>query len=90
MPQAMKDKMRAITNEISLQIQEINGNPAFSPKQKVEKIGSLKGAPKKDLYDFLNLNFRTGPGLSEEIKKVISKDRPIGGIVEALKRKKDK
>lgn len=75
MPEAMKAKMKSITNEISLQIQEINGNPRFSNKQKVKMISELKGAPKEDMFDFLNKNFRTGPGLSEEVAKFVSKGR---------------
>ena len=91
MPEAMKSKMRQITNEISLQIQEINGNPAFSNKQKVDKIAALKGASKEDMFDFLNKNFRTGPGLAEEVAKYVSKGRPRGAPDDSAKStKKDK
>ena len=85
MPEAMKAKMRAITNEISLQIQDINGNTRLTNLQKVEKIAALKGAPKEDLFDFLNKNFRTGPGLSEEVAKFVSKDRPRGAPDDSAK-----
>jgi len=84
MPEAMKNKMREFTQELSDQIGEINGNPRYSPDKKVKLIGELKGAPKEDMYEFLNANFRTGPGLAEAIKKVISKNRPVGGPKETL------
>jgi len=85
MPEAMKAKMRAITNEISLQIQDINGNTRLTNKQKVEKISVLKGAPKEDLFKFLNDNFRTGPGLSEEVAKFVSEGRPRGAPKDSFK-----
>ena len=90
MPKEMLDKMQAFTAEISREIQDINGDTTLTPKQQAQKIGSLKGAPKEDMFMFLNNNYRVGPDLSIEIKKLISKNRPLGGIVEALKKKKDK
>ena len=75
MPEAMKAKMRSITEEISREIQDINGNTRLTNKQKVKQISELKGAPREELFDFLNKNFRTGPGLSEEVAKFVSKDR---------------
>ncbi len=85
MPEAMKAKMRAITNEISVQIQDINGNNKLTNKQKVKAISELKGAPREELFDFLNKNFRTGPGLSEEVAKFVSKGRAVGTIKEIVK-----
>lgn len=79
MPQAMKDKMRAFTAEISREIQDINGDTTLTPKQQAQKIGNLKGAPKEDMFMFLNQNYRVGADLADEIKKLISKDRPRGG-----------
>jgi len=84
MPEAMKAKMRAITNEISLQIQDINGNHRLTNKQKVKAISELKGAPKEDMFKFLNDNFRTGPGLSEEVAKFVSKGRPLGAAKDSF------
>ena len=75
MPEAMKAKMKSITLELSRQIQDINGDPKNTDKMRVEKIAALKGAPKEELFDFLEKNFRTGPGLHPEIERFISKNR---------------
>lgn len=60
-------------DEISVQIQDISGNPRLTNRQKVEKIDSLKGASKEEKFDFLNKNLRMWPGLSEEVAKFVSK-----------------
>lgn len=70
---------KGFTYKIVKQIQDINGNPAFSPEEKKEAIANLSGISRQDGMDFLNQNFRTGPGLAPSIKKLISKDRPRGG-----------
>ena len=74
MPKEMKDKMRSLTEGISIQIQDIVGNPAHTDKQKVKLIIELDG-DNNELLDFTEKNFRTGPGLHQEIQKLISKDR---------------
>ncbi len=83
MPAEMKAKMRAFTAEISKQIQDINGDPANTKDDIKRKIEGLKGAPKEDMMDFLNKNFRQGPGLLLDI--ALSEGRPRGGIVEKIK-----
>jgi len=55
------------------------------PQIKVKLIGELKGAPKEELFDFLNKNFRTGPGLAESIAKYVSKGRPRGATSDSVK-----
>ena len=60
------------------QIQDINGNPALSPLEKKQAIGNLQGASREDMFDYLNKNFRTGLGLSKNVAKAVSKDRPRG------------
>ena len=79
MPAEMKAKTREFTAELSKQIQDINGDPANTKADIYRKIGELKGAPKQDMYDFLNTNFRTGPGLLLDI--AMSEGRPRGGIL---------
>ena len=59
MPEAMKKKMFAFTAEITQQIRHINGDPSKSPEEKVKAIEKLKGAPKEDMFEFLNTNFST-------------------------------
>jgi len=79
MPEAMKAKMRAFTAGLTAKIQYINGNPAFSAGEKAEEINKLEGIPREDMYEFLNINFRTGPDLAESLRKYVSEDRPRGG-----------
>lgn len=79
MPKEMKDKRMAFTARLSKQIQDINGDPKLSGPEKQAAIEGLKGAPKEDMYDFLNNNFRTGPGLDKSFRALISKNRPKGG-----------
>ncbi len=67
---------REFTKELVKQIQDINGNPALTALEKSEAIKNLKGVSKQDAFDYLNKNFRTGPGLK---LKGISEDRPKGG-----------
>ena len=87
----MAPNQKAFTASLVKQIQEINGSPALSPAQKAKAIANLKGAPREEMFDYLNKNFRTGPGLSEEIAKFVSKGRPVGAPSDSAKgTKKDK
>lgn len=79
MPEEMKAKMRAVTAQLTRQVQDITSNKALTPAKQAEEIGKLKGAPKEDMYKFLNDNFRVGPDLAKSIKDIISKHRPVGG-----------
>ncbi len=81
MPETMKTKMRAFTAEISKQIQDINGDPGNTKDDVVRKIEALKGAPKEDMMEFLNTNFRRGPGLHHHFLSQMSKDRPRGAKI---------
>jgi len=74
----MPPNQREFTNSLVLQIQEINGNHVLSAKQKAKAISELSGAPREEMFDYVNTHFRTGPGLSEEMAKFVSKDRPRG------------
>jgi hypothetical protein len=67
--------MKDIVPEIKKAIQDINGDPSLSPKDKVEKIKALKGASFEVMLNYLDKNFSTGPELSGEIRKIISKGR---------------
>ena len=73
------------TVKLVKQIQDINGNPAFSAEEKKAEIGKLKGVPKELMYNYLNKNFRTGPGLSKTLTKFVSKDRPRGTPLDSAK-----
>ena len=81
MPAEMRAKMRAYTAQLTRQVQDITGDGTLTPLKQAEKIGQLKGAPKEDMYKFLNDNFRVGPDLAYSIKQLISNNRPIGGKV---------
>ena len=76
MPESMKAKQREFTAALSKQIQDINGDPANTKADIKKKIENLKGAPKEDMFDFLNTHFRSGPGLLLDI--ALSGDRPRG------------
>ena len=76
---------KAFTVELIRQIQDINGNPGLSPDQKAQAIANLKGASREDMFDYLNKNFRTGPGLSKSLSKFVSKDRPRGAPSDSAK-----
>jgi len=75
----MAPNQKAFTAQIVKQIQDINGNPAFSPEEKKEALANLSGAPKESMYEYLNQNFRVASGLAISIKNVISQHRPVGG-----------
>jgi len=74
----MAPNQSAFTTQLVKQIQDINGNPAYSPQEKRAAIAALSGAPQSEMMDYLNKNFRTGPGLSKYVAKFVSKDRPRG------------
>jgi len=76
----MKAKMVEYTAQLTRQVQDILNDPKLTPKKQAENIGKLKGAEKQDMYKFVNDNFRTGPDLADSIKKIISKNRPVGGF----------
>ena len=67
--------MKDIVPEIAKSIQNINGDPSLTPKDKLEKIKALKGASFEVMLKYLDKNFSTGPELSSEIRKIISKGR---------------
>jgi len=87
MPAEMKAKMRAYTAQLTRQVQDITSNNSLSPEKQAQEISKLKGAPKEDMYKFMNDNFRVGPDLADSLKKIISKNRPVGGPTETIKRK---
>ncbi len=67
-----------ITFKIAKQIQYINGNPSYSAQEKKEAIANLSGASRESMMDYLNANFRTGPGLAKSVAKHVSEGRPRG------------
>ena len=69
---------KSFTAELISQIQDINGNPALSPDQKADAIANLQGASRESMFDYLNKNFRTGPGLAKSLANYVSKGRPRG------------
>lgn len=90
MPKEMKDKMRSFTEEITAQIRNINGDPKLAAHEKKAAIEKLKGAPKEDMFEFLNKNFRTGPGLHGNLVKYVSEGRPRGAPKDSAKGTKKK
>ena len=74
----MAPNQKAFTEKLIRQIQDINGNNTLTAKQKAAAIANLSGASREDMFDYLNKNFRTGPGLSEEIAQFVSQGRPKG------------
>lgn len=76
---------KSFTAELISQIQDINGNPALSPDQKAKAIANLKGASREDMFDYLNKNFRTGPGLAKSLAKYVSQGRPRGAPDDSAK-----
>lgn len=81
---------KSFTAELVRQIQDINGNPALSPDKKAEAIANLKGAPREEMFEYLNKNFRTGPGLAKSISKYVSQGRPRGAPPDSAKGTKKK
>ena len=53
--------MKDIVPEIAKAIQNINGDPSLTPKDKLEKIKALKGASFEVMLKYLDKNFSTGP-----------------------------
>ncbi len=74
----MAPNQKAFTTQLVKQIQDINGNPSLSASEKKEAIANLSGASREDMMDYLNANFRTGPGLAESLSKHVSEGRPVG------------
>jgi len=81
---------KSFTDKLIKQIQDINGNPALSPDQKAAAIANLQGASREEMFDYLNKNFRTGPGLSESLARYVSKGRPRGAPSDSAKGTKKK
>ena len=81
---------KSFTAELISQIQDINGNPALSPDQKAKAIANLKGASRESMFDYLNKNFRTGPGLAKSLEKYVSEGRPRGAPSDSTKGSKKK
>lgn len=79
---------KGFTFRLVKQIQDINGDPALTALEKKEAIKNLQGASRESMMEFLNENFRTGPGLSKEVAKHVSKDRPRGAPKDSARGKK--
>lgn len=73
------------TAKLAKQIQDINGNPGLTALEKKKAIANLSGASKESMFDYLNKNFRTGPGLHKNLAKHVSEDRPRGGPKDSAK-----
>ena len=87
----MAPNQSAFTTHLIKQIQDINGNPAYSPQEKKAAIAALSGATQSEMMDYLNKNFRTGPGLAKSLSKFVSEGRPRGAPSDsAIGTKKDK
>ena len=67
--------MKDLVPEIAKAIRDINGDPGLTAKDKMLKIKALKGASFEVMLNYLDKNFSTGPELSSEIRKIISKGR---------------
>ncbi len=76
---------KSFTDELVRQIQDINGNPALSPDNKAQAIANLQGATRESMFEYLNKNFRTGPGLAKALSNYVSKGRPKGGPSDSAK-----
>ena len=74
----MAPNQKDFTAKLVSQIQDINGNPAFSALEKKEAIANLSGATRQEMMDYLNENFRTGPGLAESLSSHVSEDSDSG------------
>jgi len=81
---------KGFTFRLVKQIQDINGDPALTALEKKEAIGNLKGISRQDGMDYLNKNYRTGPGLAPSIAKYVSEGRPRGAPKDSVKGSKRK
>lgn len=68
----MPPDQKAFTVKLIKQIQDINGDPSLSPEEKKAAIANLSGASRESMMDYLNANFRTGPGLAPSLSKHVS------------------
>lgn len=81
----MAPNQKAFTTKLVKQIQDINGNPGLSAEEKKLAISKLSGASRSEMMDYLNQNFRTGPGLAPSLSKHVSEDRPRGAPSDSAK-----
>lgn len=86
----MAPDQKPFTAKLIKQIQDINGNPALAPWQKKKAISELSGASREEMFDYLNKNFRTGPGVSAALSSHVSKDRFKGLLKGSKDTKKSK
>lgn len=71
--------MQAYRAKLSKAIQDVNTDTALTAEQKRDTIKKMAGISKQDMYDFLNIQYRTGPDISKYVAQFVSKDRPRGG-----------
>ena len=81
----MPPNQKAFTVKVIKQIQDINGDPSLSALEKKEAIANLSGISRQEGMDYLNENFRTGPGLAPSLSKFVSKDRSRGAPSDSAK-----
>ena len=71
--------MQAFREKLSKAIRDVNTDTALTAEQKRDTIKKMAGISKQDMYNFLNVQYRTGPDISKYVAQFVSKDRPRGG-----------
>jgi len=71
--------MQAYREKLSKAIQDVNSESALNAIQKRDIIRLLPGMPRKEMFEFLNSNYRTGPDISVYVAQFVSPSRPRGG-----------
>ena len=71
------DEQQKFRELLSNAVHDINTDSSFTPEQKRDLIKSMPGMSDKnhDFYRFLNIQYRTGPELAAEIRRLIGADR---------------
>jgi len=73
------DQQREVTRLISQAVREINSEPVYTARQKADLVKKLGGAPRQELFNFLNVTYRTGPDIAKNLEYLLRPGRPRGG-----------
>ena len=70
------DQQADFMKKISNAIHDINSDSAFTPEQKAHLIKNLPTMKDLKFYEFLNVQYQSGPALAEYVRQFVSDDRP--------------
>jgi len=69
-------RLRLEMEKIADQVRRINADKTFSAEEKKSKISGLAGMSRRQMGEYVTLNYSTGMKLAESLRSFVSRRRP--------------